>query len=290
MKVFDGDTAAIAQWYGANRMHAVTAGQQMGPCAWVGVPFMGGASELPFFDTRAGVANDKHRHVINLARVIADPTLKIALASRLARLLFHPDELRDAQAACLKRQAPQRPGLFGGDTPEPDTAPDLDWAVDYFVCSWMGRGAGCGTKGEFRGGLSMRWTSNGGDSAIRFRSATDSLDAWHRALLPWNFTILDAFDFLGNCKDLPDHGVFCDAPWVLEGDSYTYTFDEGQHRRLAEVLGGFEEARVVVRYGDCPLVRELYPEGEWTWVRQTTRGQANNAVHEVLLLNGPERK
>jgi DNA adenine methylase len=43
---------------------------------------------------------------------------------------------------------------------------------------------------------------------------------------------------------------------------------------------------VVVRFGDHPLIRELYPESHWTWVRQTSRAQSNDDVREVLLLNG----
>jgi hypothetical protein len=56
------------------------------------------------------------------------------------------------------------------------------WAADYFAACWMGRGGHAGKRGEFDQSLSLRWTSSGGDSAVRFRSATESLRDWHRAL------------------------------------------------------------------------------------------------------------
>lgn len=50
------------------------------------------------------------------------------------------------------------------------------------------------------------------------------------------------------------------------------------------MLADFDNVRIVVRYGDHPLIRELYPEPDWTWHPQTTRNQANKPVEEYLIL------
>lgn len=55
-------------------------------------------------------------------------------------------------------------------------------------------------------------------------------------------------------------------------------------RELAENLSQYRHSRVVVRYGDHPLIRELYPEPEWTWHLMDGRNQGNNAVREALIV------
>jgi hypothetical protein len=55
--------------------------------------------------------------------------------------------------------------------------------------------------------------------------------------------------------------------------------------RLAE----FTRARVVCRFYDHPLIRELYPTGQWTWHEFSGRKQSNAAAPEVLLTNDKQR-
>lgn len=283
-------TTALAPWFGSNRDNAEAVGVELGPLAWVGVPFTGGGCELRHIKTRAGVANDLHRHMVNLGRVINTAELKRTLAEKLAGTLFHPDELADAQRRCLQREAAPGGEWFGlSEDASPTNQPDVAWAYDYFICCWMGRSAMAGTAKEFDGKLSTRWTSSGGDSAVRFRSATDSLEGWHQALLPWSFSCIDAFKFIPRVNDAPTHGIYCDAPWPNKGDDYKHAFDVTMQRRLAEEMGRFKQTRVVIRYEDHPLIRELYPEGRWTWARRKSRNQGNNQVAEVLILNGPSR-
>lgn len=281
---------ALAPWYGSNRIAPEAVGIALGRLDWCGVPFAGGCCEIPWIRTRAGVGNDLHRHLINLARVAADQDLAEQVAHRVSGMLFHPDELRMAQRRCSARETPPRAGLFAGPASGPacDTAPSVEWATDYFVCCWMGRSAIAGTPSEFRSAISTRWTSSGGDSARRFRSAAESLRAWHRMLTGWSFMTLDAFDFLSFCRDEAGHGVYADAPWPDAGDGYTHHFTAEQQRRLAARLATFERARVVIRYGDHPLIRELYADrARWDWTESTTRGQAGNEVAEVLITNTP---
>lgn len=297
-------TKAIAGWFGANRMLAPTVGRQLGPVEWCGVPFCGGCSELPYIRARSGIASDKHRHLVNMSKVVRDGDLRADLIRRLEATLFHPDELREAQDRCLKREADAdgassaaaHQGTLWAPAATPAVAvpadrqsagPDVDWAYDYFIVCWMGRGGQAGTPGEFRQGISVRWDAGGGDSCTRFRSATASLEAWGKVMQPWTFQVSDAFDFLAACKDRKGHGLYIDSPWPVAGEGYRHRFSEDDQGRLADVLAHYEETRVVVRFGDHPLIRRLYPEGSrWTWVRQTSRDQANQELAEVLILNG----
>jgi site-specific DNA-adenine methylase len=280
-------TSALAGWFGSNRTLAATVGARMGRVEWAGVPFCGGCCELPHIRCRSGLAADLHRHLINLARVVRAPVFKEDLVCRLDATLFHPDELVAAQRRCLAREASfeSAGGLFAGDRRPAAEDPDVGWAFDYFVCCWMGRGGQAGTAAEFRQGLSVRWNANGGDSCTRFRSAAASLDWWCDALRAWNFVTLDVFAFLERATDTPGHGIYCDPPWIGPGDAYRHRFTEADQRRLARVLGAYTHARLVVRHGDHPLIRELYPPPRWTWIEQTSRSQANTDVAEVLILN-----
>lgn len=267
---------ALAQWYGGNRMLAASVGKALGRLRWCGVPFAGGCAEMPHINTGVGAANDLHRHLINLARVVCDAALESQLADRLDSLLFHPDELAAAQQRCRSRE----------NTNFRARAPDVAWAADYFAACWMGRGGQAGTQREFDQSLSLRWTSNGGDSAVRFRSAIESLRDWHKALRQWSFTCIDAFEFIENIRDADGHGLYVDAPWPDAGNDYRHTFTRDQQARLAETLTHFRRTRIVVRYGDHPLIRELYPAPLWTWLTQQGRNQHNGAMNEVLIVNG----
>jgi hypothetical protein len=285
-------TNSIANWFGINRMLASSVATQLGTPEWVGVPCMGGAPELQFIKARTCMAADLHRHLINLARVIRDEELNTDLMRRLDATLFHEDELRQAQDRCRVREASlpggvfDGSGLFASDQPSQTTeAPDVAWAYDYFLCTWMAPGGRSGTRGEFRQSMSVRWDAGGGDSCGRFRSAAESLQAWSKILRPWTFLTLDIFDFLSKAKDQPGHALYIDTPWPDDGDDYKHAFTYATHRRLAALLSRYREARIVVRFGDHPLIHEIY--ADWTWIRQASRDQANESVDEVLLVNGP---
>lgn len=280
---------ALAQWFGSNRALAERVGVELGRLSWCGVPFMGGACELPFIDCRQGVANDMHAHVVNLARVVADPALKGRLASRVEGLLFHPAELALAQSRCIDRDADANGGLFVDVRPaRPDVA-SVEWAADYLVCSWFGRGGLSGTRGEFRQKVSARYSPEGGGSGRRWRSAVESLDAWHAALKGWEFEQEDGLVFLDKVHDRPGVGLYVDAPWPEDGDGYVHRFTERHQRVLAAKLNGFEHVKVVVRYGDHPLIRELYqPADGWRWIEQGSKDMHGGEVEEVLIVKSRE--
>jgi site-specific DNA-adenine methylase len=263
----------LAQWFGSNRSTADAVSTLLGKLAWCGVPFMGGGPELLTIDTRAGVANDKHLHIINLAEVIARQPA--ALESALSASLFHPTCYTEAQRRCI----------YGYEGDEKRNS--VEWAAAYFIVTWMGRGDQGGTPSEFKQSLSTRFTSSGGDSARRFHSAVESIPRWSAALKHWSFLCGDWSVFMEKHRDRPDHGLYCDPPWPELGALYQHAFPEAEHRRLASWLLSLTETRIVVRLNDHPLVRELYTEPQWQWFPQTTRNGSNNPVREVLLYRGP---
>lgn len=270
---------ALVPWFGSARRYAGAVGEACRGRAWVGVPFAGSLAEIPaILDAGAGAVavNDRHRHLINLARVAADPVLGMRLYRRLRRQPFNEEVLRDAQRHCRASEP-------GGDR-DGSGALDLDLAFWYFICAWAGRSGLAGTGGELRCSLAMRWSATGGDSALRFSGACWSLRAWRRLLARCTITCLDAFDFLARVADDRRSCVYADPPWPGPGDSYVHGFGEAEHRRLAAVLGGYQRVRAVVRSGGGPLAREIYPPDEgWEWRQAAGRNQGNRAAAEYLI-------
>lgn len=264
----------LVPWFGTNRTLAENVGKALAGKRWVGVPFAGGMCELAHIDAPTLVVSDLHRWVINLARVVAEDGLRPNLIRQLDAILFHPDELAAAQRQMLKADR---------DTSLPCHS-DVPLAVDYFVTAWMGRSAKAGTDDEFSGSLPVRWNANGGDSNTRYRSAVAALEEWGRIFKRCNFHVRDAFDFLRDVKDEGGHGLYCDPPFPGPGDSYRHKFDEYAQSRLMTEVVSFTECRVVMRFYDHPLIRDLYPESAWKWHRFTGRTQANNAAAEVLIV------
>ncbi|AWM35866.1 hypothetical protein GobsT_64120 [Gemmata obscuriglobus] len=273
---------ALAPWFGSNRTLAENVGAALAGCRWVGVPFAGGMSELLHIQASSVVVGDLHTHVLNLALTAGNPRTNPQLRERLDALPYHPDVLAAAQARCRDREDAQDGAWFGDELRT--GIPDLDWAVDYFVCAWMARNGCAGTKGEFDVGQSVRWDAGGGDSVVRFRNATAGLESWLGVMRCCCFVRLDVFKFLLEVKDAAGHALYLDPPFPDAGDGYKFSFTEQDQRRLAKKLAGFKTCRIVVRYYDHPLIRELYPEPLWTWHRFRGRKQTNAAANEEVLL------
>lgn len=265
---------AVAPWYGSNRMLAEHVGEALEGCSWVGVAFAGSMTELRFISARTLLVNDLHKALINMASVMAHPQQGPTLYRTLRRLVFHPDTLADAQTRCSRYQE-VRP-VNSGEA--------LDWAIAYFVAVWMGRSANAGTPNELKGGPALRWTAKGGDSAIRFQNAVRSIPAWRRLLRRATFSTIDAFEFFEKVHDKPGTGLYCDPTFPGPGAKYIHKLDEPAHRRMAKRLAKFKQCRVVCRFYDVPLVRELYPEGDWQWVRLKGRDQANSDDKPEILV------
>ncbi len=267
----------LVPWYGGNRRLAGEVGRELAGCSWIGVPFAGGMPELRHLRALTIVVADLHRHVINLARVLQHERAGVRLIRELRRECFHADTLARAQAAAALYAAPA----------DPTEPPDYGAAKAYFLSQWMGRSGRGGTDTELRGKLPVRWNAAGGDSCTRYRTAVESLRTWREVMARCNFLVSDVFDFLERVKDQAGHGIYLDPPFPGVGDEYSHQFDAASHRRLATVLGRFGSTRIVCRFYDAPLVRELYP-APWFW-RSITGGidQHGQAKPEVLLCNQP---
>jgi len=269
-------------------MLAHEVGKELAGCKWVGVPFAGGMTELLYIKAPTILVSDLHLHVIHLARVIKDPVLGPKLYRRLRRVPFHPWSLEVAQRFCATYDPP-----IGAEWFQRDEDARLNYAESYFVCVWMGRSARAGMSSEFTGGPCIRWTGNGGSSATRFRSAVSGLRAWRKCIARCDFVSLDVFDFLERVNDAEGNGLYLDPPFPGPGDRYKHNCGKTEaeqrawHTRLRDALVAFVNVRIVLRFYDHPLVRELYPEGDrWHWRRLKGRDQANNGEKpEVLITN-----
>lgn len=278
--------AALVPWKGSNRMLGAHVGKALTGCTWIDVPFAGSMAEVAHMTARTIVVNDNdiHRHVMNLACIVSIDKCRHRLIENSKGTSFHPDSLKAAQLHCLEMER----GSW--DLSDVENEISERWALNYFIASWMNRSSLAGTKAEFKGQLPIRWTSSGGDSNTRYRSAVESLEAWGAVMRRCNFSTLDALEFLGKCKDEKGVGLYADPPFPGPGDDYKHTIDERYHARLAERLGEFKTAKVVCRFYDHhPPVRALYPEPQWTWTRlEGGKSQANkeeNNAPEVLLTN-----
>jgi len=264
------EITTLVPWFGSARMLAEKVGQALKGRKWVGVCFAGGMCETRHIEAQTLLINDLHRHVINLARHVANPTELHDLICRLERTPFHPDVLLEAQRHCQETV---------------ETASVREDAYQYFLASWLGRSARAGTDSEFTGGLSTRWTVSGGASGIRFRAAVRGLRSFGLTLRKAEFSTLDVFEFLDNIKDEETHAIYSDAPFPGAGDAYRNKFTPQMHQQLAAKLGSFKKTRVVVRYSDHELIRPLYPDKLWACEEHDTRNQANQLRGEVLLVN-----
>lgn len=275
---------ALAPWFGSNRLLAHHVGELLAGRKWVGVPFAGGMCEVSQITARSIVVGDLHRHLINLARTIADDELRPVLVRELRRTTFHPDELDQAQEWCKVHQ------------PAPQLKADLTAAINYFRCVWMGRSHIAGTADEFHGRLSTRWNANGGDSNTRFRSAVRMIAEFSRTARRCSFSVMDAFDFLARCEDNPAHGIYCDPPFPGAGREYRHNGGRTDaeetiwHTRLRDSVVTFTRTRVVMRFYRHPLIERLYPADDWQWVEPAGgRTQTGKAAPEVLLVSRDRR-
>jgi site-specific DNA-adenine methylase len=271
----------LVQWFGSNTENAAAVGRLLEGCRFVGIPFAGGMSEVPFITAKQILANDLHRMVVNLCCVIQDDSKRQWLIQQADGMPYHPDVLETAQRKAREFAAK----MEAGET----IRSDHEAALAYFVSVWMGRGGKAGTTGELDGALPIRWNANGGGSNRRYRTAIEALDAWGETFRRCEFTCLDGLEFVQKFKDEAGHGLYVDAPWPDAGEEYQHKFTEAQQRRLAELLVGFNSACVVVRFGEHPLIRWLYPEPDWTWLSGESRDQANAVKAEWLIGRNLER-
>jgi DNA adenine methylase len=275
---------ALAPWFGGKRTMAAAIVEAIGPHTSYWEPFCGSmAVLLAKPPCRSETANDLHGDLINLARVIRDPRLGPALY-RLRRTLFHEEVFRDSQAVVRAAGC------------DPRAAPDVERAYHYFVQSWMGMSGVAGTSAKSTN-FARRYSDKGGAPGTRWVSAVRSIPEWRRRMGRVQILSMDAFALLARIADEPGTAIYCDPPYLVKGAKYVHDFVPKDHTRLAEALGRFTRARVVVSYYDHPALAGLYPGWRMeridvakNLVNQGRRDQAGaTRAPEVLLVNGAAR-
>ena len=155
---------ALAPWYGGKRTLALDIVAELGPHSAYWEPFCASMAVLFAKEVSSSeTVNDLHGGVINLARVIASEETATEIYDRLMRLVLHEDLFHEAATDYRKR----------GNQPAAKE-PDIDRAAGFMVCSWFGRNGVAGTK-SYNQGFCVRYTSNGGHAARRWRSTVDSI-------------------------------------------------------------------------------------------------------------------
>ena len=282
---------AIAPWFGGKRTIAETVIAELGPHRSFWDVTGGGFSiVLAKQPSSHEIVNDLHGDITNLACVIASSRAP-ELYGRLQRVLMCEEIVACARAVV---SVP-----FNLSMPVELAVSDehLERAYWYFIVSWSCRNGVSGTE-RTNYQIAVRWTSGGGSGAVRFRSAVESLPAWHWRLRSVEILRRDLFAVLPRIEDQEGTAIYIDPPYLQGGarsgaSTYLYEFEPMDHARLSEAAGRFLKARVVVSYYDSPLLAELYPG--WTKVAvaanknlhvQNRRGSEKCEAPEVLLLNG----
>lgn len=262
-------TKSALSYFGSDSEVAPQLAAMLDHCNHVTIPFVGGASILPHLKARAIICNDLNGLAINFYQVlsgVAGDTAKWLLLQRCEHTLAHPSDLQAATSI-----------LASGDA----SRDSLAWA--YWAQCWLGRKGTGGTTKAHKSNPSMRWTANGGTNASRITSAAVGLKEWADTFRRCEWTDWDFRKVLGKVADQPGIGLYCDPPWIGAGDDYLHRFNEADHRDLAALLGRFEHTAIVIRYGDAPLLRELYPAESWHWIEAASRTQANKVREEVWI-------
>lgn len=310
---------SVVPWFGGKRILAPKIVHELGPHVQFFDPFVGGMSViLAKPPSQKETVSDLHGDLTNLARCVQTVGMAEQLYDRLGRTIMAEGLLDDARDALDDVSSLSLIGAHWREVPE---SVRLDRAYWYFIASWMGRNGTAGTE-RIDYQIAVRWTKNGGSPTVRFRSAVESVPAWHRRLL--NVVILqrDAFGFIDKFEDVEDTAIYCDPPYPAEtrsnvssaelgnrggsGGRYLHEFKHGSHalfggqddhQRLADALRRYKRARIVVSTYDCPRYRELY--AGWRFVdcstlkllsQQNGRGTRATTAPECLLVNGPEAR
>lgn len=282
---------AIAPWFGGKRTLAPEIVRQLGPHKFY---FEGCAGSLAVIMAKEPSEHeqvcDLHGDVTNLAWVLQDGGKAADLYERLQRVCYS-----DAIYLQAKQVLSGEWRTRAGEDPEAD----VGRAYWYFIASWMGRNGVAGTA-SVNYQIATRWTANGGSGPLRFRNATESIPAWHERLRNVHILRRDLFDVLPKIDDAPGTAIYIDPPYlpdtVGKNSKYLCNFSPQQHRMLADMLGQFKRARVVVSYYDSPTLDLLYSAADgWTKIdcvrhkhlhTQNKRGSKRSAAPEVLLVNG----
>ncbi len=261
-------TGSPLSYFGADTQVAAALADMLNHCPHVTIPLAGGLGILPWLTASHIVANDINDFAINYFRHASGAMgeqNRRDLARRCCGTLTHPTDLAAANA------------ILDGEW---RWSYQHAWA--YWALSWLGRKGQCGTRERFKA-VSVRRTPSGGGNASRLRAVIDDLSRWATQLARCEFECCCFRDLLAKVPDNVKCAIYCDPPWVGVGNRYLHPFTEQDHIDLAAWLHQFTETTVVVRYGDDPMIRNLY--SDWDITEASSRTQANKATPEIWLRN-----
>lgn len=264
-------TRSCLSYFGSDSEVANSLAKLINHCKHVTIPFAGGMSILPHLTARTVVANDLNNYAINFYRCLSGVYgigSTQELLGRCSSTLSHPDELDSAISYLNKLEAHT-------------TFVDRAWA--YWVVCWVGR-KGAGGLSKFPTKPSVRWSADGGNNASRLRAVINDLREWAEHFERCEFVCEDYRKVLPKVHDKEENAVFCDPPWIELGKGYMHTFTTtDEHAELEANLRRFKNATVLVRYGDHPMIRELYRD--WNIIDAESRTQSNSVKSELWILN-----
>lgn len=217
--------------------------------------------------------NDAYGLVHNLADVLSVPRAAQQLHRSLLGVPFH--ELV-YQRACRYLAEWQ----LSAETREVRTFEQVELAAACMIAWWMGRNGEAGTDREkdwrsLVDGVCLRWTSSGGDPAVRWYEAVNSVPVW-AGLLGERTTCLsrDVLEVLADVPDEPSTLIYLDPPYLHQtrgGARYVHDVTDATggmfehldfHAELAARVHTKENAAVVISYGGHERVGRLYPESD----------------------------
>jgi site-specific DNA-adenine methylase len=264
-------TKSALSYYGSDSEVAPQIANYLDGCSHVTIPFVGGASILPWLKARSIVANDLNDLAIHFYRTATDPESRIELIQRCDRTLSHPAEMELAMQTIEEYRM--------GECWDSEL---VAWA--YWALCWVGR-KGKGGTADMASVPSVRRTGIGGNNATRIRSAASDLEAWARHFERCEWECRDFRDLLPLVADGSDCGIYADPPWMDAGELYLHSFTKADHIELRNLLGRFANTKIIIRYGDHPFIRNLYRD--FHIVESSSRTQANKGVGEIwILING----
>ena len=288
---------AIAPWFGGKRTLAPEIVRQLGEHQYY-FEVCAGSMAVLFAkeESEHECVCDLHGALTNLAWVVKNEAAAIILFDHLQRVFYDDDLYIHSKNWLAKNEGGKGPIALG--LVETDNNPaSIDWAYHYFIASWMGRNGVSGTA-RVNYQIATRFTKGGGSGPLRFKNAVDSIPAWCERLRNVQILRRDLFELLPKVEDAPGAAIYADPPYLpdtVSGNSkYLHDFTPQQHRILADMLGQFKKARIVVSYYDAPSLEVLYPG--WTRIDcsrhkhlhvQNKRGSKRTEAPEVLLINGP---
>lgn len=225
--------------------------------------------------SRVEVVNDINLGVTNLALVVQHDDFSCKLFDKLQRTIFSIDIFENAREYLVNYKRNLSVGIC------------LTHAYHYFVFSWMSRNGFTGTEKELGLGLCKRFTSNGGDPAVRFRNAVMSIPEWWERLQGVQILREDCIKLANKIEDKVGTVIYVDPPYIEKDCNYLVEFSNEKHVELANALCRFKKTKVFVSYYDHPVVRQLYKY--WNIIEKTTKKKVSasgqSKVEEIVLVN-----